>query len=163
MDDPAPSTKAKEGCCCSSLRDLAVVPMGCDGLDERVFETVDIVQNHGGDQWWLYLSKCNVCGQFWMVAQEERIFDDYFLRRLTAEQAHEIIAGGRWPAEFITYERVLKVGKALSQACIFLSPMAASLGWTVEDLRKERPEITVAEIAELIGVTPSAVSRLLEA
>ena len=97
-----------------------------------------------------------------MVAQEERIFDDYFLRRLTDEQADEIVSAGHWPAEFITYERVLGVGKELSQACIFLNPMAANLEWTVEDLRKGRLEITVEEIAELIGVTPSTVSRLLK-
>ena len=50
--------KAHEGCCCPSLQDLAAVPMGSiDGLDDGVFETVEVVRNHGGDQWWLYLSK----------------------------------------------------------------------------------------------------------
>ena len=29
--------------------------MGGDGLDERVFATVEIVVDHGGDAWWLSL------------------------------------------------------------------------------------------------------------
>ena len=137
--------------------------MGCDDLDQRFFATVDIVREHGGDQWWLYLSECGRCGQFWMVAQEERIFDDYFLRRLTAEQAQDIVGEGHWPTDFITYERVLKVGMRLSRPCIFLEAMAPSLIWTAQDLRKERPDMSVEEIAELIGVRPAAVRRLLAA
>lgn len=51
-----------EDCCCHSLADLAVVPMGGDGLDERVFATLEKICDHGGDLWWLYLSKCSACG-----------------------------------------------------------------------------------------------------
>jgi hypothetical protein len=137
--------------------------MGGDGLDERVFATLEMVRDHGGDRWWLYLSKCSACSQYWMVAQEERIFDDYFLRRLTAQQAREVIDEGRWPAEFITYERVLNVGRMLSRPCVFMDALSSSLIWTAQDLRKERPDISIEEIADLIGVSPAAVSRLLAA
>jgi hypothetical protein len=150
-------------CECASIRDLAAIPMGCDGLDERVFATVENVRDHGGDLWWLHLSKCRVCGQNWMVAQEERIFDDYFLRRLSVSEAREISDEGRWPAEFLTYERILMIGRTLSQPCIFADALSPSVVWTVEDLRSERPDITADEIAYLLGVTPENIRRLLAA
>lgn len=143
------------------MRDLAAVPMGGDGLDERIFATLERVKGHGGELWWLYLSKCEACGQYWMVAQEERIFDEYFFRRLNRTEALLISSEGRWPPEFATYERVLKLGRSLSTPCVFLETLAPSLVWTAEDLRKERPDITVEEIARLIGVTPKHVERLL--
>ena len=150
-------------CECASIRDLAAIPMGGDGLDERVFATIERVRDHGDALWWLHLSKCSVCGQNWMVAQEERIFDEYFLRRLNDAEARQIGAEGQWPAEFLTYERVLKIGRTLSQPCIFFDALSPSLVWTVEDLRKERPDITVDEIAHLLGVTPKNAARLLAA
>ena len=152
-----------EACCCASLPDLAVVPMGGDGLDERVFATIERIRDHGGDLWWLYLSKCKACGQDWMIAQEERIFDCYFLRRLEAGDAHAIIAGERWPAEFGTYERVLKTGRTMVRPCIFFDALAPSLVWTAQDLRKERPGITIWEIAHLLDISPAQAASLLAA
>ena len=84
--------------------------MGGDGLDERVFATVEKVVDHGGRAWWLHLSQCRACGQHWMIAQEERIFDEHFLRRLTVDEANRISANGEWPVEFLSYERVIKKG-----------------------------------------------------
>lgn len=153
---------AHEKCKCASIRDLAAIPMGGDGLDERVFATMEKVRDHGGDPWWLYLSKCSECGQHWMIAQEERIFDEYFLRRVSNEAAEGILAH-TWPDEFITYERVLNIGHTFATPCIFFDTMAGSLIWSAEDLRKARPEITVDEIARLLGVTPENAKRLLQA
>ena len=150
-------------CECITLSDVAVVPMGGEGRDARVFATLHRVCEHGGAQWWLYLSTCDACGQNWLVAQEERIFDDYFLKRLGATEAGQIVVEGRWPVEFRTYERVLTVGHALSHPCRFVDPLAASLVWTVQDLRKERPEITSDEIARLIGVAATEVDQMLAA
>lgn len=161
--DPDNKGEQHEGCCCATLLDLAAVPMGGDGLDERVFATLETVCEHGGDQWWLYLSKCTACGRNWMVAQEERIFDDYFLSRLDEGTAYQITAEGRWPAEFLTYEAVLKAGREMSQPCIFADALSPSLVWTAEDLRKERPKITIEEIAHLVGVSPAHAARLLAA
>ncbi len=159
----AQGLEPRKQCECPSIRDLAGIPMGGDGLDERVFATIENVLEHGGDLWWLRLSMCSVCGQNWMIAQEERIFDEYFLRRLGDEEARQISSEGRWPAEFLTYERVLKVGRILTQPCIFLDPLSPSLVWTAQDLRKERPDISAEEIAHLLGVTPKNVARLLAA
>jgi hypothetical protein len=164
MTETDSSTKTDGGCCCASLPDLAVVPMGGDGLDERVFATLEIVVNQGGDLWWLYLSECSACGQNWMVAQEERIFDEYLLRRLAVAEAQQIISEQRWPTEFMTYESVLRIGRTLSQGhVIFADALAHSLVWTAQDLRKERANITVEEIAHLLDVSPEHAARLLTA
>ena len=140
-------------CLCPGLADLAVVPMGFDDLDVRVFATLERVREHGGDPWWLYLSRCSACSQYWLVAQEERIYDDYFLKRLDAEAGDAILDGGDWPVDFLTYERVLALGRAMSSPPRFLDAFAHSLQWTVEDLRKARPGITSKEIAYLLGLT----------
>lgn len=156
-------TEIEHECLCARLPDLAAVPMGGDGLDERVFETLDVVLKHGGDLWWLYLSKCQACGHHWMVAQEERIFDDYFMRRMVDEQTRHILEKGRWPAEFITYENVLRTGRALSQPCIYADSMSPALVTSADDLRKVRPDITVEEVAYLLGVTSANAVCLLAA
>ena len=150
-------------CCCNALPDLAAVPMGGDGLDERVFRTVERIADHGGDLWWLYRSKCTACGQDWLVAQEERIYDDYFMKRMTNAEVEAIQRENRWPDDFLTYECVLKIGKTHSRACSFLQPMASSLIWTVEDLRRARPDIASEEIAELLGITVPHALRLVAA
>ncbi|ATC24127.1 hypothetical protein CVUC_17635 [Caulobacter vibrioides] len=142
---------------------MAVVPMGGDDLDLRVFATLSRVREHSGPQWWLYFSKCKACGQNWLVAQEERVFDDYFLKRLNVAEADEIVTSERWPGEFSTYERVLTVGHALSRPCRFFDPLASSLVWTARDLRKERPAMTCEEIAQLIGSTSAEVELMLAA
>lgn len=152
---------ADPDCGCAALPDLAVVPMGGEGLDERVFAALEHIRDHGGDQWWLYLSKCKACGQDWLVAQDERIYDNYYLKRLAPAAARDIIERNRWPDDFVTYERVLRLGRTLSQPWTFLDSRSPALVWTAEDLVKERPDISVEEIAYLLGLTPNAAARLL--
>lgn len=138
--------------------------MGGDGLDERVFATVENVLDHDGDAWWLHLSQCRACGQYWMIAQEERIFDEHFLRQLTVDEANRISVNAEWPVEFLSYERVLKTGHALRiRPCVFLERLSPSLVWTAEDLRRERPDISVEEIALLLGVSSTQAKRPLAA
>ncbi len=149
-------------CHCATLPDLAVLPMESDGLYERVFATLETVREHGGDAWWLYLSRCDACGQHWMVAQEERIYDDFFLHRIDAAGAAAIVTGW-WPPEFLTYEAVLAIGRRLSKPCRFFDPLAHSLVGTVQDLRKARPAITAEEMASLLGIAPGDVGRLIRA
>jgi hypothetical protein len=148
-------------CECAALPDLTVVPMGGDDLDVRVFATLKRVRDRGEPRWWLYLSNCSSCGQNWLVAQEERIFDDYFLKRVSVTEAENIVVAVRWPEDFSTYEQVLRVGHSLSKPCTFADPLDPSLIWTAQDLRKERPELTSEEIALLIGSTSSQVELML--
>lgn len=127
--------------------------MGGDDLDERVFATLERVCEHGQELWWLYLSRCLNCGQHWLVAQEERIYDEYFLKRLGPVAAEAVMVSGNWPDDIITYERVLALGRSLSTPPRFLDAFAYSLQCTVEDLRKERPAILPSDIAYLLGIT----------
>jgi hypothetical protein len=160
MDEGGPAVAAP--CLCATLPDLALVPMGGDGLDERVFATVEHVCDHGGALWWLYLSKCGACGQNWMIAQEERIYDINFLSRLSSAEADAITAEGRWPDAFLTYERVLRIGRAMSHPWTYLERLSPALVVSAADLRRERADISVEEIADLLGVTRRTAIRLLK-
>jgi len=151
-----------ENCHCISLSDLAVVPMGGDGMDERVFSTIDRVKDHGGDQWWLNLSVCNSCGQHWMIAQDERINDNFYLRRLDVITAEAIRDQSKWPDEFLTYEQVLMLGIKMSTPCVFLDPRSPALVYTANDLRRERPDISVEEIAHLLAISAADAAHLFQ-
>lgn len=105
--------------------------------------------------------KCRDCGQHWLVAQDERIYDNFYLKRISPARARGIIADSRWPDDFISYERVLRLGRTLGQPWRFLDPHSQALVWTAEDLLKERPDISVEEIAYLPGIEPEAAARLL--
>jgi len=151
-----------EDCICASLSDLAHIAMGdSQQRDEKFLATIEEVLRAGEGLWWLYLGKCRVCAQDWLVAQEERIYDEHFLKRLQPVAAARILATGKWPDTFISYERLLRVGKSLATPCRFLNSMAASLLWTVEDLRKERPNISAAEIGGLLGVSEEHAAKLI--
>jgi hypothetical protein len=152
--------QSSRDCCCRSLDDLAVVPIGGDGLDERVFASLEEVIRHGGDQWWLYLSLCRVCRQNWMIAQDERIHDNYYLRRLSPTVARAIADEGQWPDEFLTYEQVLRLGRTMSTPWRFVDPRSPALVYPAEDLRRERPNITVEEIAYLLAISVPDAARL---
>lgn len=149
-------------CLCSGLPDETHIPMGCDDLDLQFFATVKEVKVHGGSQWWLYSAKCDSCGQNWLVAQEERIFDEYFLIKLCLQDAELIVNGNIWPKPFQTYADVLRRGHKAGLYCgVFFDDLAASLVWSVEDLRGERPDISVQEMADLLGIDTDQAQRVI--
>ena len=150
-----------KSCCCSTLHDTAVIPIGAlDDLDERVFARLVRVKVHGGFQWWLYASRCDECGQHWLVAQDERIHDNYYLKRLKSETALAIIDEDRWPDDFLTYAEVLKLGIDSGKVCSFVDQQSSALIETASDLRRECPKISVEEIAHLLAISPEAATRL---
>lgn len=150
-------------CECLAVADKAIIPMGMDGQEKRFFASVCEVHRHSTPLWWLSLERCKTCGQYWVMAAEERIYDDYFLKRLNDEEVRDIIERHSWPADFLSYESVLKHGLQLGKACRFADPFSRSLIWTAHDLKRERPSITYAEIADLLGVDQQAVVELLSA
>lgn len=147
-------------CECPAIRDLAAIPMGGDFYSEKVFESFERMIEFGPDKWWLYLSRCDRCATLWLIAQDERIYDAFLLARIDDSALAEAQAG-KWPSRFLTYEDVLATGRKLSNPPRFLDPMAASLQWTVEDLLKERPDITAGEIAHLLGLSNGHASKLM--
>ena len=150
-----------QSCECRLLPNLAAVAMGWDGLDKRVFATIDYLKWHGKHLWWLALAHCSACGQDWMIAQEERIYDTHYLIRVTSSEARQILAEDRWPDDFITYESVLRTGRSLDDPFRYLDPLSPSLVCTAEDLRSARPEISAAEIGDLLGISQVHAERLL--
>ncbi len=151
----------RKRCECLTIPDMGAIPMGGDFYFEKVFETLEKKVEFGPDKWWLYLSKCRCCTTVWLIAQDERIYDDFFMVRSNDTELAEALAG-RWPQQFLTYERVLAAGRRLSNPPQFLDPMAGSLQWTAEDLFAERPNISAKEIGYLLGISDDHASTLLK-
>ena len=154
------TSKTDSDCRCGGLSDVDNIPMGFDGDDERFFATVNRIQDHGGTQWWLYLSQCESCGQHWVIAQEERIFDEYLVRRITKTDAQAIVSKGDWPNEFLQYEKVLRTLRTRSSYPIWFDLNDSPLARTITELRQENPDLSIVEAAELIGVDRSDLVKL---
>lgn len=148
-------------CCCSALADFAVVPMGGIGLDELVFASFKEPVRHGGEQWWLAVYTCLACRQDWMIASDERIYDNHYLRRLTPASLWEITEFDCWPDEFLSFEKLMTLGKATGRYGQFVEPRSPALVASAEDLRRERPEISVEEIATLLSIPNDQAVDLL--
>ena len=147
-------------CACSELQDFAVVPMGGhDGLDARVFETLENLKDHGGREWWLYLSQCSACGQGWIVAQEERIHDNYYLKRVAQTTMDQIVLHDVWPNDFMRFEDVIRLGPENAKFAVFLNPK--DLTDTVQELFDDRPDISAKELSYLLCVPERKASRLM--
>lgn len=153
-------------CECPTLRDLDNVAMGgeVDADDkfrsDHVFETIDEILSYGPPKWWLDIRCCRQCETNWLVAQEERIYDEWFLQRIQPSTVEEAKAG-KWPVRFSSYEDVLAVARDLSSAFTFFDSNAACLLWTVEDLLGDRTDITAAEVGSLVGISADHADRLI--
>ena len=147
-------------CCCRALADFAVVPMGGIGLDQLVFGSFKESIRHS-EHWWLSTSTCLACRQDWMIASDERIYDNHYLRRLPPASMREIIELGWWPDEFLTFEKLMMLGKATGGFWRFEDPRSPALIESAEDLRRERPDITTEEIANLLAISTDHASDLL--
>ncbi len=156
-----------EKCKCQRIRDLNSIPMGGEELAdgkfffEAVFDSLDEIASYGPDKWWLSIYRCNQCDQNWMVAQEERIYDEFLFQRISASEAQQALQG-QWPDTFWTYEKTLAVARKFTDAPQFFDPMAYSLQSTVEGFLKERPEISNNEIANLLGLSAAHCAKLVQ-
>lgn len=149
-------------CACAGLGHLAVIGMGDpDGLDDRVFETIDRIKGHGGERWWLYASTCKACRQHWMIAQDERIHDNFVLKRITAAEMRKIAEHSDWPRDFLRYEHVLRLERESGKIARFPDSRSPALEATVIDLRRERPEISAEEIAFALAIPTTWAERLM--
>ncbi|WP_086735002.1 hypothetical protein [Erythrobacter colymbi] len=150
----------ERSCECSTLGDFAVVGMGGDGRDERVFSTLMEVAKHGGDAWWLYASRCSACGQDWMIAQEERIHDNFYFKRLTAGELKMIEEQGAWPPDFVRFEDVIRLGPHHGQVARFFD--TNDLTDTVKELMEVRSDISASEIAYMFVLSEREAERLMD-
>lgn len=138
-------------CQCITLADADLTDMGSE-REDGVFQTLDKLKAHGEPYWWLALYQCKACEQNWLVAQETRQNDVHCFKRITKNKAHEIQISNTWPNDFKTYEELLLIGKQHGCSVRFVDPMDSSMIYTIADLAKERPGISVSEIAMLLSV-----------
>ncbi|MBY9062503.1 hypothetical protein K7957_06120 [Sphingomonas yunnanensis] len=131
-----------------------------DGLDVRVFATLDRIRMHGGQRWWLYASTCNACGQDWLIAQEERIHDNYVLKRVDPITMENIAKASDWSGDFLTFERVLRLERESGKIARFVDPCSPALVETVVDLRRERADISIDDIALALAISTESAARI---
>lgn len=135
-------------CRCVTLPKVAVVEMGSE-----VVATIAERRSRGQPWWWLWCGECSGCGQWWLVAQEERQNDVFCLRRMTPTEADDVLRNGVWPSDFDSYESLLRLGRDVGHSVRFAdSERASSLRWTITDLAKARPGIRVSELASLLNL-----------
>jgi hypothetical protein len=151
-----------KSCACHELAEQEVVPMGFDGLDDRIFATLDKKAAFGEEKWWLSVSRCRVCDQSWLIGSEERIHDNYCLKRINAETYRSIIEQSKWPEDFQLYEQILRLSVEGGAVAMFLDPYGPVLILTAKELIAARPEITVGEIAFALNLDKKQRKKLLK-
>jgi hypothetical protein len=138
-------------CKCLEIRNVDVLDM-FKAVDSEL-KTIEKIMDRGDCLWWLYLSKCTICHQYWLVAQEERQNDVFILKRLNAAQSSKILTSNIWPPDFDQYENLLSIGKVFGHSVRFVDPVGSlSLNATVEDLAREKPGIHLSQIASLLNL-----------
>ena len=95
-------------CQCITLADLTKVDMGDDS--DLVFSTFDECARRGDPYWWLSAYRCNRCEQWWLVAQEERHYDVFILKRLSRTQRDLTVNDDLWPSDFDDCAKLPRVG-----------------------------------------------------
>ncbi len=135
-----------ENCRCLAVRDLDNIEMGGDWFFEKFFATLTKLASPPTKQWWLYISRCNACCTNWLVAQEERIHDQFYVERISDRVVQKAKAG-IWPDRFRTYADVLDMGVKLGVSeARFVDPMSGSLQVTVEELLQTVLTISAREV-----------------
>jgi hypothetical protein len=138
-------------CRCITLPSVAVIDMGDES--ERVLASIEQRQLRAEPFWWLWCGECTRCGQWWLVAQEERQNDVFCLRRLNDGEVRALVDSNVWPPDFDSYEALLRLGLEAGKSVSFVDPeQAKSLRWTIADLATARPGIRVSELAELLNL-----------
>ena len=166
-------SETPHNCMCVRLRDLDVVDMGYyaapqpafesdrEWTHNDVFESLDEVKRRGPERWWLWAARCRVCRQGWLVGSEERQNDVFCMRRLSESEVAAIEQDDQWPDEFDDYESLLRVGRHAGRTVHFVDPeQDSSLGASISDLARQRPEIAVTEIAALLNLDAPLAAKL---
>lgn len=137
-------------CGCAALGQAGVIDMA---ETAATFDHFERIKERGEPYWWLYAARCGSCNTAWLVAQEERQNDVILVRRLEARELTEILGNNGWPSDFDRYETLLRLGRAAGHTVQWVDPINdSSLEWTMADLARERPGITVVELAELLDL-----------
>ena len=87
-----------------------------------------------------------------MIGSEERINDVFILKRLSHELSQRIIKDSDWPDDFKKFETLLRIGKERNHSVRFVDPVSPALVYTVIDLARARPGISIQELSELLQI-----------
>ena len=136
-------------CECDQWENLCIIEMDKDTCD-YIFDVMEKLKKRGEPYWWLSLSRCKICNEFWLIAQEECIIDSFCLNRLNLKQANDIIENDIWPNIFDKYENLLKIGADNNIRWCFCDP-ASALDY-IEILAIERPFIKISELSKLLNI-----------
>jgi hypothetical protein len=129
------------------------------GAHEDVFRSLEEMARRGKAVWWLSVNRCSECGQWWLVASEERINDVFLLRRLTESVGQAAVAQDKWPTEFDRFSTLLSLGRERGHRWRFADPMSPALIQTAIDLANEMPDLDTASLANLLQINlPHAVA-----
>jgi hypothetical protein len=146
-------------CRCEELPLLADVGMGEDG---GILGTLERELRHGEPLWWLAAERCRACGQWWLVAADERINDVFIMRRLADGEIETLRTNGKWPPDFLKFAEVLRIGRERGHSVLFGDPESPALVDTVVDLAREERGISVSRIAWLLQIERCHAQRLAE-
>ena len=153
-------TQLPLACECITLAETSVIDMAHPGGRLDHFERL---RDRGEPYWWLQLERCTVCGTGWLVAQEERQNDVFLLHRLSENESQAILTAGRWPSDFDSYETLLRLGRAAGHTVWWPDAVGdSSLEWTMADLARQRPGISVSELSELLDLDPDTTAIIAE-
>ena len=147
-------------CYCVNLHGSAVVDMGSEE-HISVFASLTEIKSYGDQRWWLSLHQCSSCSQHWLVAEESQQNDVYCFKRLDEKTSQKIIDDNEWPPYFETLEELLIIGRNNDKSVSFVDPIGdSSLAYSIQELKKARPNITNEEIASLLSIDLGLVVQL---
>lgn len=142
-------------CTCwrSAPEQIEVIPFGAD-LHLRA------LKKRGKPYWWIRAAICDHCGQYWLIAQEERLCDVYILRKLDGDETAALCDEAMWPTSFDRYGTLLTLCEAAGHSWRDWDGSSTSLLATAHVLKQECPDITIDEIAAVLRVGPADVRQI---
>ena len=96
-----------------------------------------------------------------MIAQDERIHDNFLLKRVNATVMERIVQASDWPNDFVRFEQVLRLERESGKVASFLNPRDPALVYTVADLRRERPDISIEDVAFVLAISKESAAHLM--
>jgi hypothetical protein len=139
--------------------------MGDDDATDARRELVAVTKR-GGRWWWLTLAQCAVCGQRWLDAQEERVYDVWVMRKLREADVRRILDGdGEWPGDLDRYITLLRMARSEGRRVSWADPLDPRtlqvLRETLIQIRAEDPSVSRQQAAALLCLT-AAQARQVE-
>ena len=91
----------KPACLCREWPDRQRIGLGSATVD-LLNEDFETLRDRNP---WIHLVRCRVCGQHWHAAVDT-VEDDYYFRRLSAQEVGQLETTGAWPIDFDDFQNV---------------------------------------------------------